>query len=101
MNNKSLVELLNHNETPRYTKISDLAPGIPYLVVKFRITTSKHGPAVVATLEDDRGLLTVYLPNRFNDTLTEEIVAEYNCGNKNRIRLIYKGVSNYVEFAEV
>lgn len=89
---KDLKSALNSCKSANsYTRISDLREDCPYRINKFERTTTVYGETVVVTLEGQVGddyFMRVYLPRRFNVTLTDKIIDQYNAGVGDRLHLI-------------
>lgn len=77
--------------TASYTKISDLREESGYRIVKFERVSTPYGETVMAVLEGlvgDDYYLRVYLPRRFNETLTDRMIDHYNTGLGDRLHLV-------------
>ncbi len=92
---------LNDCSAPQYTRISDLRPEIPYQVLQFSKAHTRYGETVSAVLEGIVGgnvFLSVYLPKRYLQVLSESTMDSYNRGEGERISLVYRGHGKGVEF---
>ncbi len=92
---------LNNCNAPRFTRLNDLQPGVPYEITNFAKTNSRYGEAVCASvkgIEGDDVLLNVYLPRRFLTILTEAAIESYNNGDAARMSLLYRGNGRGIEF---
>lgn len=81
-------------------RLADLRVGVSYEIVKFDKINTKYGKAIIAHIrsyvgptqfEDEPNI--VFLPNRFTDMFTKEIIDEYDVTNR-KIALLYKGIKN-------
>lgn len=87
-----LKTILNNckSSTP-YTKIGDLRENCPYKIVKFEKVNTPYGETVMAMLEGQDGddfYLRVYLPRRFNETISDRTIDSYNAGGGDRLHLV-------------
>ena len=66
--------------TRSYTPIADLKENAAYKILKFERVTTKYGDTVLVTLEDlaDDSLLTVYMPRRYNEVVSDQMMESYN-----------------------
>lgn len=86
---KSLLN--NFKASSLYTKVIDLRVDIPYKILKLERTKTTYRETVMVTLEgqeDDDCNLRVYLPKRFNETVTDRNIIRYNYGAEERIHLV-------------
>ena len=93
MDLKNALNVHAHSST--YTKIVDLQLDVAYKVVTLQRITTVYGEAIMAVLNNANGgngggdsLLHVYLPRRFNSTLTADVIQRYNNGVGPRLSLV-------------
>jgi hypothetical protein len=77
------------NEQSVFCKLSDLNIGEPYRIVRLDNSFTMYGTALVATLEKNGRIFSVFLPKRFK--LDKQLVDEYN-ENEDLTSLIYLGI---------
>src|SRR5436190_22634000 len=64
-----------------YTRIADLQENTPYTIVKFERVSTPYGQTVLVTMEGQAGddpLIHVFLPRRYNEVLTDQMINNYN-----------------------
>lgn len=72
-----------------YTYISELLDGHRYPIKRFGRINTPYGMTVLAFLgEAEEDLLRVYLPRRYTDVISEEMIAGYNVGVGDRLSLL-------------
>ena len=79
-------------------KINELGVGETYVVEHLERITTKYGPSLLATLDDEGDRFKVFLPKRFNNKFTDKRIKYVN---KNTLHLEYLGgYYNDLEFAK-
>ena len=96
---ESLKQVFNEC-TSGYTKIADLEIDRKYRILEFERVSTQYGSAIMLHLEGfmGEGELTVYLPRRYNAVISDEMMAEYNDGENQRLHLVKRpatGESKY------
>ena len=76
-----------------YTPISDLKENAAYKILKFERVSTQYGDTVLLVLEDlaanDDSRLSVYMPRRYNDVISDEMIDSYNTeGQQQSLHLI-------------
>lgn len=59
-------------------KMKDLNSSIAYNIKQIRTVNTQYGPSVIATLEFKNDKFSVFLPKRFNENFSEEIIKHMN-----------------------
>ncbi|KAG8300600.1 hypothetical protein J6590_072776 [Homalodisca vitripennis] len=67
---------LNQLQAPRYTRLTDLTPNVPYRVMQFKRCTTRLGETVMAILEDNEGQYRVFPPERYLHALTDDDITK-------------------------
>ncbi|KAG8247939.1 hypothetical protein J6590_051240 [Homalodisca vitripennis] len=94
-----LKTTLNQLQAPRYTRLTDLTPNVPYRVMQFKRCTIRLGETVMAILEDNEGQYKVFLPERYLHALTDDHITKYNnTKDVDRMSLKYLGRGKRIEF---
>ena len=97
---ESLKQVFNEC-TSGYTKIEDLQIDRQYRILEFERVSTQYGSAIMLHLEGliVEGVLTVYLPRRYNAVISDEMMAAYNNeDNQQRLHLVRRpalGESKY------
>ena len=87
---ENLKTLLNKcNEKYEFVKLDSLEQGKNYEITFFEYIITKNGNTITAVLENK---IRVFLPNRFNNEITDENILLYNNHSKTKLNLIYKGM---------
>ncbi|KAG8300365.1 hypothetical protein J6590_077797 [Homalodisca vitripennis] len=94
-----LKTMLNRLQAPRYTRLTDLSPNVPYRVMQFERCTTRIGETVMAILEDNEDQYRVFLPERYLHALTDDDITKYNnTKDVDRMSLKYLGRGKAIEF---
>lgn len=71
----------------QYTKISDLHEECPYTIAQFQRVHTPYGESIMTVLEGQAGedlYVRVYLPKRYNEMLSDDMINSYNAGYAGR-----------------
>ncbi|KAG8280409.1 hypothetical protein J6590_082850 [Homalodisca vitripennis] len=91
--------VLTQRDAPRYTRLTDLSPNVPYRVMQFERCTTRIGETVMAILEDNEGQYRVFLSERYLHALTDDDITKYNnTKDVDRMSLKYLGRDKGIEF---
>jgi len=92
MEMENFKTLLNkRNEKYEFVKLDSLEQEKKYEITFFEYINTKKGTTITVVLENK---IRVFLPNSFNDDITDENILFYNKHSKTntKLKLIYKGM---------
>lgn len=79
-----------------YTKIADLREECRYRIAQLERVTTPYGETVMAVLEGQAGedfYLRVYLPRRYSEVITNDVIEQYNAGYGDRLYLVRRAAA--------